>query len=67
MMIVNNKFEIGEIVYLKTDLEQVKRLVVAITIRPENCIIYSLAHGMDSSLHYDFEISREEDTVAKVT
>jgi hypothetical protein len=67
MMVIDNKYEIGEIVYLKTDLDQIARVVVAITVRPENCIVYSLACGIDSSLHYALEISHEADAALKVT
>lgn len=34
MMIINCAFEIGDIVYLKTDPEQNKRIVVGIFIYP---------------------------------
>lgn len=66
MMIVDNKFEHGEIVFLTTDEEQQRRVVTAIKMLPNNCILYELSCGALSSQHYDFEISREEDATLKV-
>ena len=53
-------FAIGDFVYLKTDEEQLRRIVTGLSIRP-NLIIYTLALGSDESQHYDFEISKEKE------
>lgn len=66
MMVIDTKYEIGEAGYLKTDRDQVPRLVYAFLVfRSE--IIYRLAYGTTTSEHYDFEISREKDTVLSTT
>ncbi len=67
MIVVNNKFEIGEIVYLVTDQEQRKRVVTGITICPDDSLLYEVITGTSPSKHYDFEISREEDVNMKVS
>lgn len=65
-MTINNKFDPEQIVYLKTDPDQMKRMVTAITIRGKN-LIYELSLGDDgSTYHQEFEISKEEDTLMKV-
>lgn len=66
MMIIENKFEIGDTVYLVTDREQVTRMVIGFCIRPKNNILYDLTSGNLVSSHYEFEISREENTAMKV-
>lgn len=59
-MVINNEFEIGEIVYLKTCLEQVPRIVSSIEIFKGGELVYKLEHGTSSSYHYEFEMSKEK-------
>ena len=59
-MRIDNKFDIGQAVYLKTDPEQRERLVTAIIIRGYG-ILYSVSFETDESTHYDFEISNDKD------
>jgi hypothetical protein len=54
------KFSIGEIVYLRTDVEQLPRMVISAEVGI-GWVIYSLASGVNTSRHYDFEIIRERD------
>jgi hypothetical protein len=65
MMVIDNKYSIGETVYLTTDDEQKKRVVTAITVRTLG-VIYELSCGVAVSNHYDFEMSAEEDIEMKV-
>lgn len=58
MMLIDTKFELGDLVYLQTDPDQQKRLVTGLEIRP-NGIIYLLSCGAVESSHYDIEISKE--------
>lgn len=60
MMMLNNKFEIGQEVYLKTDSDQKRRIITGILMR-QSGIIYELYEGKSGSWHYDFEISLEKD------
>jgi len=58
-MVIDNKFEIGDIVYLSTDEEQLMRLVTSINIS-NNDLLYQLSCGSNNSNHYDFEISKKK-------
>lgn len=58
-MMIDNKYEIGDIAYLKTDDEQLPRIVIGISIVP-NGLLYRLSFGATDSSHYDFEISTEK-------
>ncbi|RPD44830.1 hypothetical protein DNI29_19165 [Hymenobacter sediminis] len=62
MMFIEAKFSIGQTVYLSTDKDQLRRLVVAITIR-QTGDMYEVACGSDSSYHYDFEMSETADVL----
>lgn len=59
-MVIDNKFELGDLVFLKTDIEQMPRLVTAIIVCPDSSFLYELVCGVHSSKHYDFEISLEK-------
>jgi hypothetical protein len=59
-MIIDNKFELGEILYLKTDAEQHCRICTAIIVSPDNSYLYELTCGIQASKHYDFEITPEK-------
>lgn len=58
-------FEIGQIVFLKTDDDQTERMVTGINLRPNNSVTYGLAISSQESWHYDIEISDEKDMVKK--
>lgn len=58
MMMIENKFNIGEKVFLITEPEQWERIITGIFIDSNN-IMYRLAYGSTVSLHYDYEISRD--------
>lgn len=53
-------FQIGQIVYLRTDSDQERRIVNAIIICP-NSLMYTLGKGPDQSDHYEFELTAERD------
>lgn len=59
-MIINNKFDIKDTVYLITDEDQLPRIVTAINVFPES-ITYELSCGTTSSGHYEFEMSLTKD------
>ena len=61
-MVINTKFNIGDMVYLKTDPEQLERMVYAIDIR-QTGLLYSLCCGTSTSNHYDFEMTTDKDIV----
>lgn len=58
-MVIDNKFNFGQIVFLKTDEDQKARMVTAFKIS-ESSILYELSCGTECSYNYDFEISKEK-------
>lgn len=65
-MMIDNKFDFGETVYLKTDREQLPRIVFCMKVY-KNEIIYELACGASVSAHYEFEISKEVNVLLQTT
>lgn len=59
MMIIDNKYELGQMVFLKTDADQLEHMVTGITIRPNGFFIYSLTIDKLETEHFDIEISTE--------
>ena len=58
-MVINNKFNLEDYVYLKTDPEQLERMVTKIDITKGD-IMYQLCSGLNYSTHYEFEITEEK-------
>ena len=61
MIVINNKYEIGDRVYLVSDPEQLLRLVTSIIVFKGGELLYGIACGVGESKHYDFELSAERD------
>lgn len=59
MILLDNKYNIGDIVYLKTDPDQIERMITAIQLNA-NGIIYRLVCGTTETWHYDIEINVEK-------
>lgn len=64
MMVINNVYDLGQIVYLVTDNDQRRRVVTQIRVTPTG-ILYNLSCGACNSDHYDCEISAEVNVLAK--
>jgi hypothetical protein len=64
--VVNNKYCIGDLVYLKTDKEQSPRIVFCIKVTQTD-VLYEVACGTLTSAHYDFELSKEPNIVLTST
>lgn len=58
MMVIENEYEIGSFVYIKSDPDQLRRQVVAIIVC-EAALIYKLACGGSETGHYAFELTKE--------
>ena len=56
-MVIDNKYNFGDVVYLITDREQLPRQVVSIEIFKNGEYVYNLISGTNASRHYDFEMS----------
>lgn len=59
--IIDNKFDVGDFVYLKTDVDQDILVVYGIFVSQYN-ILYRCICGTRVSDHYDFELTYEKDT-----
>lgn len=66
MMFIENKFEFGETVYLRTDKEQSPRLVSEFVVSPLG-VKYTLVCGPYETTCYEMEISREVDVKLTTT
>lgn len=64
MMVIDNKFEIGQTVYLKTDEDQRARIIRQMCIRSSNLIQYELLFGTQASWHDEIEIMDEKNILA---
>lgn len=66
-MKITTKYNIEDSVYLVTDSEQVERIITAITIYPNNLIMYELMCGVEQSDHYEFELSDKVDVIKRTS
>ncbi len=66
MAVFITKYDHGDLVYLKTDIEQRARMVTQIKLAPTSHV-YELTFGTTVSEHYEIEISDQDDTVLKTT
>jgi len=66
-MKINTKFDIEQIVYLTTDEDQKKRVIVTIQIYPGNKIVYGVQCGEVFTWHYTFELTLEKDILMTST
>tara|TARA_B100001167_G_scaffold191010_1_gene159701 strand:- start:4583 stop:4786 length:204 start_codon:yes stop_codon:yes gene_type:complete len=66
MMLIDNKFNISDRVYLETDTEQIERIVTEILIR-KSSIMYALSCETNVSWHYDFEITATKNVLKSTT
>lgn len=65
MMVIECRFDVEQIVYLKSDPEQCARMVTGVIVRPGGNLIYYLSCGTIESTHYECEISEEADIMQK--
>lgn len=65
-MVIDNKFEIGDTVYLVTDTEQHPGLIISIKIFKGGEYLYEVIRGTVSSMHYDFELSTQKNVLSVV-
>lgn len=62
-MILDNVFELKQLVYLVTDVDQKPRFITGLQVNSPNEIIYRLANGTIETWHFDFEISNEKNVL----
>lgn len=66
-MVIDNVFEIGTVVYLKTDEDQRERMIYGICVFGKGEIVYKVCQGTTMSEHYDFELSDQKDVLKQTT
>ena len=59
-MRIDNKFNIGDHVYIITDPEQMKGIITAIIISSKD-VIYQVSRDTHSERFFDFELSYDKD------
>lgn len=67
MMVIDNKYNIGDIVYLTTDIDQHPRLITGINVRPGGFLLYEVQCGERNGTAYEIEISATRDVVMATT
>jgi hypothetical protein len=63
MMVIDEKFNLGQVVYLKVDPEQRALIVVSISVRPGH-LAYVLSSGEDSVVAYDIELTETRNVLS---
>lgn len=55
-MTIETKFDIGQLVILKTDIQKSPRMITNIKINPGNVCLYDVMKAQEASSHYEIEI-----------
>lgn len=61
------EFMLGQLVYMKTDIDQEPVMVIGITLKPNNSVVYEISSGMKSSDAYGIELSAEKDVLLSIS
>lgn len=64
-MTITLPYNFGDIVFLKTDPEQLERMICKVVIY-QGSILYGLAMGSVLSEHYDFEMATQKDLMKEL-
>lgn len=59
-MVINNAFDLGEMVYLAHDPDQYMYMIIEIGLQLGGGLMYKLQCGEDISSHYEKELCREK-------
>lgn len=66
-MAMQIKYQLGQMVYLSTDVEQMQRMIVAINIYIDGSVMYQLVCGTEHTTHYEVEITEEKNVLMGLT
>lgn len=66
-MAMQMKYDTGQMVYLMTDVEQLARMIVAITTYIDGSVMYHLVCGTEHTTHYEVEITEEKNILMGIT
>lgn len=60
MMVVNNEYNIGDTVYIKTDKDQDPGMITAILLRNGDYIVYEVTRDETVRWYCDFELTYDK-------
>lgn len=60
---IDVEYEFGDLVYLRTDPQQLERLVTGYILRPGSAPIYKVTFNTGETAHFGIELSTEKDEV----
>lgn len=60
---IDNEYAIGDEVYIRTDPDRGKGIVVGVTVRPFN-LVYEVSQGASMATFYAFELAKEHEPAA---
>jgi hypothetical protein len=63
MMVLQNKYELGQMVFLKTDPDQHARQLTQIAIGANGSLRYAVTFGTQETWHYEIEMSDEKNVL----
>ena len=66
-MNILTQFDIKQTVYVRTDPEQLERIITEINIKPNNLILYEASCNNYATWFYDFELSSEKNVLKTMT
>jgi hypothetical protein len=66
MMVIDNKYDLGDTVFIKTDKEQLERIVTGILVCPIG-VKYLVACGVTDNWMYELEITTDKNIVLATT
>lgn len=58
-MLIDSPYNFGDIVFLKTDIEQHERMITKLFIESPTLVKYELSLGSFCSLHSEYEFEKE--------
>ena len=58
-MLIDTPYTFGDIVFLKTDIEQHERMITKLSVESPTLIQYELSFGSFHSWHNEYEFERE--------
>lgn len=64
-MMVDTKFDVGQMVCLKHDPDKVPRMIVSVTVSQAGSVRYMMICGTNESWHFEMEIDEKKNTEKK--
>ena len=65
-MTIKNKFNIGDVVYINSDINQTPQTIIAITVYSDGYYTYKLNSKDDCGDYREYEISYDKNVLLKI-